>query len=134
MRAGKDGGTNGPATSSTRRKASARRRPRSCSRFRSRPVLVLRFCDGWRSVGPSVLIDGRRQAGPQDAAVLRLEILQTERTGPTGRLQSSTARTVTAGAATTLYAVAGRSADANLCDAGFVQDPSKGQAANSLAD
>ena len=80
-----------------------------------------------RSPGLSVLIDGRRTAGSQDAAVLRLEILQTERTGPTGRLQSSTARTVAAGAATTLHAVAGRSADANLCDAGFVQDPSKGQ-------
>lgn len=90
---------------------------------------VALFATGERSVGPSVLIDGRHQAGPQDAAVLRLEILQTERTGPTGRLQSSTARTVTAGAAMTLYAVADRNANANLCDAGFVQDPSKGQPA-----
>jgi hypothetical protein len=87
---------------------------------------VTLFATDGRSVQPSAFIDGRRQAGPQDAAVLRLEILQTERNGPTGPLQSSTARTVTAGAATTLHAVAGRSADANLCDAGFVQDPSKG--------
>ena len=92
---------------------------------------VALFATGERSVGPSVLVDGRRQAEPQNAAVLRFEILQTERTGPTGRLQSSTARTVAAGATTTLYAVAGRSADADLCDAGFVQDPSKGQAAYS---
>jgi hypothetical protein len=63
------------------------------------------------------------QATQADGARLRLEMIQTERTGPTGRLQLATERTVALGNTSTLYGVAGRGANANLCDAAFVRDP-----------
>ncbi len=65
---------------------------------------------------------GLRGTHPSDAARLRLQILQTERTGATGRGELTTERTVAVGDSVRLYAVAGRDNDADLCAAGLPRD------------
>jgi hypothetical protein len=70
----------------------------------------------------SVKDAGQRGTQASAAARLRLQILQTERTGATGRGELTTERTVAVGDSTRLYAIAGRDNDADLCAAALPRD------------
>jgi len=71
---------------------------------------------------PSVKDAGKPATAASDGARLRLQILQTQRTGATGRGELTTERTVAVGDSTRLYAIAGRDNDADLCAAALPRD------------
>jgi hypothetical protein len=108
-----------------------RREPRCCVRpgvgFLLAALLPMWAAPAAMSKGdspdrPSVKDAGRTATAASDGARLRLQILQTQRTGATGRGELATERTVAVGDSTRLYAIAGHDDDPDLWAAALPRD------------